>query len=160
MHKALENTKECLKDELKDLVKKEKRTPADIECMGEIVDMLKDIATIEGMEDFFDMDEGGNYSGRSYAVRMPHVNRGMDGHMPYGDGMSGRRGRSVTTGRYVSRDYRPSPSREYRGDGYSGHEMPVEDRMVGALEPLMNSAGSEHERMRIQEAIDMLESRR
>ena len=56
--------------ELKDI------TPTSLEAMSKMVDMLKDISTIESMEEYFDE----------------------------GQEMSGARGRDARTGRYISRD--------------------------------------------------------
>lgn len=82
------------------------------------------------------------------------------------DGYSNRRGRSATTGRYVSRNSGPMRSygdeysgmRSYRGsynDGYSGH-----NRMIDELERMHNEAQTEHERRMIEEWINAAEMNR
>lgn len=88
-------------------------------------------------------------------------------------GYSTRRGRSATTGRYVSRDRGPMmpyqnesysnesylPRRSYRGSydqGYSGHS--IKDRMISALEGMYDEAKTEHERQMVDEWINRLET--
>ncbi len=69
-------------------------------------------------------------------------------------GVSGTRGRSMHTGRYVSMGMDYPNSRSY---GYhnrcmtSGHS--VEDRMIACLEGMMDEAGSDYERSRIMDVI-------
>lgn len=82
-------------------------------------------------------------------------------------GYSSRRGRSATTGRYMSRDMESSRNYyddhgrryydgSYRGDGYSGHS--IKDRMVDSLERMYDEAKTEHERATIDEWIGRIES--
>ena len=76
-------------------------------------------------------------------------------------GYSTRRGRSMTTGRYVSRDPYPrnmSYGRSYRDpymNGYSGH-----NRMIDELEKMRDEAQTERERMMIDEWISTAEMNR
>ena len=71
-----------------------------------------------------------------------------------------RRGRSRTTGRYMSRDnsnnyYDGNSSRRYNdSSGYSGHSM--KDRMIAKLEEMFDEAQSKHEEQFIQDWIDRL----
>ena len=81
-----------------------------------------------------------------------------------------RRGRSRTTGRYMSRDnsnnyYDGNSNRNYRdsgnssrryndSSGYSGHSM--KDRMIAKLEEMFDEAQSRHEEQFIQDWIDRL----
>ena len=80
----------------------------------------------------------------------------------YGDGgNSYRRGRSTTTGRYISRDAVPhfdggTSRRFYDGGGYSGHS--IKDRMVAQLEKMYDEAQSEHERQTVSDWIRRLET--
>lgn len=82
----------------------------------------------------------------------------LNGESEYSyDGYSNRRGRSATTGRYVSRDYGPMRSHdihhadEYRRsyDGYSSH-----GDMIDQLEDMYRNAQTEHERRMIDEWIN------
>lgn len=91
------------------------------------------------------------------------MNSGMEGEY------SGRRGRSMTTGRYVSRGMSyddnsygdeimrgdHSNRRYYGNDGnYSGHS--VHDRMIADLEREMDHASSEYDRKVIMEQINKI----
>ena len=70
------------------------------------------------------------------------------------DGYSSRRGRSRTTGRYVSRDSYDGMSN--RGSyGYSGHE-----KMINHLERMYDEADDEKERQMIEEWIRKAEQGR
>ena len=84
-----------------------------------------------------------------------------------GEGYSYRRGRSATTGRYVSRDRAPmyhnmeGDSRRYYDGayldhGYSGHS--IKDRMVDHLERMYDDAQTDHERQILDEWIGRIES--
>ena len=75
-----------------------------------------------------------------------------------------RRGRSRTTGRFMSRDYDNS-NRNYRDNvnssrryndasGYSGHS--IRDRAIAKLEEMFDDAKSQHEEQFIQDWIDRL----
>ena len=72
-----------------------------------------------------------------------------------------RRGRSRTSGRYMSRDnsndYRGSGNssrRYYDSSGYSGHSL--KDRMIAKLEEMFDDAQSKHEEQYLQQWIDRL----
>ena len=78
-------------------------------------------------------------------------------------GASYRRGRSAVTGRFTSRDsgnsshYGDNSGRSYDGGSgrYSGHS--VKDRMVDAMERMMDDAGSDYERQQVQKVIHMIQ---
>ena len=114
---------ETLKEDIKELNKKGDISPTELERAYKAVDIIKDIKTIEAMEDAGQSHDRGN-SYNSYeggqSNRMPYPNyfydepgmsnarRGRDGD---GDGRySEARGRDAM-GRYTSRD-----------GGYSGHD--------------------------------------
>lgn len=119
--RVLEDICDMLEDEIKQIVKKDDITPSELDSVYKSVDIIKDIKTIEAMEDssqygysrrpYYSYD--GSYEG-SYDDTMRGVDtmpsraaRGRDGD---GDGRySERRGRDAM-GRYASRD-----------DGYSRH---------------------------------------
>ena len=89
--------------------------------------------------------------------------REWDERKDYDHGYSSMRGRSATTGRYMSRDYDPmyhETSRRYydgrTGDGYSGHS--IKDRMIDRLEGMYDDAKTEHERKIVDEWINRIES--
>lgn len=77
------------------------------------------------------------------------------------DGNSYRRGRSATTGRYVSRDAMPhydggTSRRFYDGGGYSGHS--IKDRMVAQLEKMYDEAQTDHERQIVSDWIRRIDT--
>lgn len=85
----------------------------------------------------------------------------LDGEGKYSNGYSNRRGRSATTGRYVSMDYGPMRSYDihhsdehYRRpyDGYSGRGS-----MMDQLERAYDNAQTEHERYTIKELMQHAE---
>lgn len=87
---------------------------------------------------------------------MPHMT--YDGNRTYrvegsydnqNDGMSRARGRSRTTGRYMSRD-------SAYDMGRSNHS--IKDRMVDSLERMYDEAATEHERNVVDEWIRKIES--
>ena len=131
--KALEQLKELLEEEIKKVTKKGDITPAEVEAMYKVVDIIKDIDTIEAMEEYGE-DNDGEYSRRGYSSRRPYM-----------DGGSYRRSRGMN-GRYVSRD------RSYRG--YSMEES--RDAMMAKLEEAMNEATTEHERQAIMACMDKI----
>lgn len=79
------------------------------------------------------------------------------------DGYSNRRGRSATTGRYVSRDSYPHNMRSF-DDGYSGRRSyngySGHNRMIDELERMYDGAQNEHERHMIEEWIKNAEMNR
>lgn len=169
-----------LEDNICDLLKKETMNPSELDMLGKAVDILKDIskievdaATIEAMDWYEDemggMDEYPSVSGarrgrRSGATRVH-----------YNGTMSGERGRSPRTGRFVSRDNypgwdvsgrmspRPHEFYDHSGmdhpmrDGRSGHS--INDRMVDCMENMYDTADSEHDRKRIDEVLHFIRSR-
>lgn len=140
----LKKCKEKLAEEMMQLLEKQPLTKDDVCLIGELADAIKDISTAEGMDaygvKYLDADE-------SYGVRMPRISYGgqiMD--------ESYRRGRSPSTGRYVSMAEHP----RYEG-GYSGHS--INDKMIASLEKLMDKAESDYERQQIADEINDLRSR-
>lgn len=124
---------ENLKDEIKELNKKGDISPTELERAYKAVDIIKDIKTIEAMEDagYSNASSYDDYSRRYYRDEasynsydgMSNARRGRDGD---GDGRyseegSYRRGRDAM-GRYTSRD------------GYSGHEE--KEQMMRQIEEM------------------------
>lgn len=144
MHKTLEMVKEKLDRDICDLVKKENMSQQDLVMLGEAVDVLKDISTIEAMDRYGgDEDE---YSSASYAR-----GRSMDYRRMHDD-YSEARGRSPITGRYVSRDERHMDNVDWTGK--SGHS--INDRMIDSIERMYDNAQTEHERAEIQDVINYI----
>lgn len=137
--RALEDLKKILEHEVEKVSKKSDISLQEVEAMYKVVDILKDIETIEAMQDYGEEEEYSNrgYSRRGYA---------------YDDDMSYRRGRDSRTGRYVSRD-----GGYYRGGSYRGYSMDeAKDHMMQKLEEAMNGATNERERQAIMQCMDKL----
>jgi len=112
---------ENLTDEIKELNKKGDISPTELERAYKAVDIIKDIKTIEAMEDAgyskgrgsYDDGRSNMYPGYYYdEPAMSNARRGRDGDGDgrYSEDSSYRRGRDAM-GRYTSRE-----------GGYSGHE--------------------------------------
>jgi len=128
---------ETLKDEIKELNKKGDISPTELERAYKAVDIIKDIKTIEAMEEAGGSYDGGSYddysrryyrdggsSYNSYDGGNSNARRGRDGDGDgrYSEDSSYRRGRDAM-GRYTSRD-----------EGYSGHEE--KEQMMRQIEEM------------------------
>ena len=148
----MEKAVDALEDNVKQITRKESMTPAELEHLSKSICIIEKIKNIQ-------QQGGDDYSENSY-----------------------RRGRSRTTGRFVSRDdgssqgyydnnafdggsnnssrnYRDSGNssrRYYDSSGYSGHS--IKDRMVARLEEMFDEAQSEHEKQVVQDWINRLAS--
>lgn len=108
---------EMLDDELREVVKKGDMSPTELDRVYKAVDIIKDIKTIEAMEDYSydDYSRRNSYEGDNMGYNMSrdmsNARRGRDGDGDgrYSEDGSYRRGRDAM-GRYTSRD------------GYSRHD--------------------------------------
>ena len=124
--KSLEKIKEMVCDELDNIAKRGELSAGSLETADKLTHTLKSVVTIMAMEDY---DEGGaSYDG------------GDGGAM--GGGVSGRRGRSRTTGRYVSRDGGYSGRRGYSRDGGMSYDG-ARDELMEHVDELMGMASDE-----------------
>lgn len=133
--KVLYSIEDKMMDELKRICSKPDMSQSDLENVYKMVDIIKDVSTIEAMRD----------AGYSQAnVRMsyddPSMSYGRYGNRSYDDGYSERRGRDAM-GRYTSRD------------GYSTHN----ESMIDMLKDKMHNATSEVERENYRRVIEQLE---
>ena len=124
---------ENLKDEIKELNKKGDISPTELERAYKAVDIIKDIKTIEAME-----DAGGSYdySNDNYSRRMYRDGASNASYNSY-DGMSNaRRGRDGNgDGRYSEARGRDAMGRyTSRDGGYSGHEE--KEQMMRQIEQM------------------------
>lgn len=152
MDNILQELRESVEKELEKITKKNDITPAELENATKAVCLIEKIKMLEEL-DSYDGDAYSENSYRSPRMRMSYGEEGMYAdnsyrsphvRMSYGDDdMSYRRGRSMTTGRYMSRD-----------DGYSGHS--IKDRMISKLENMMDEAKTEHERQTVNDWIRRL----
>lgn len=162
--KVLFDIKDMLEDELKKISKKEDITAMDLENIYKMVDIVKDISTVDAMkkaeEQGYSRDYARDYS-RGYSedysnaygsYRSYDGRRGRDGDGDgrYSEDGSYRRGRDAM-GRYTSRDgsYRGS----YEG-GYSGHDK---EEIIDRLKEMMRNARSEEERESYRKTIEQMQ---
>ena len=82
MHKTLTMLEEKLCKDIEESMREEKITPATMEMLDKAVDIIKDISTIEAMEEY-----GDDYSEMSYARRRD--SRGRYSNNSYGDHYNG-----------------------------------------------------------------------
>ena len=129
MSKSLTKIKEMLCDALDDYAKKGELSAGSLSAIDTLTHSLKSVVTIMAMEDY---DEGG----ASYD--------GADGGAM--GGVSGRRGRSRTTGRYVSREGGYSGRRYDGGMSYAG----ARDELMSHVDELMGMAEDEPTRAMIR----------
>lgn len=138
MDKLSSDIVEMLDEQIKKVLKKGDISPAELTALKEAYELRTMVKCSEEMED------DGSYS-MGYGSYM------MDPRLNSYEGSSYRRGRSQTTGRYMSRDGGYGNS-----GGYSGHS--IKDRMIARLEAMYDEAKSEHERDEIQKEIRRIES--
>jgi hypothetical protein len=138
---------ERIEDEACRICKKDPLSKDDVMILGQLVDMMKDLSTTTTMDEYSDM----YLTPEEYSERWHSM----------------RRGRSPSTGRFTSMraepymdSYRDSYGNGSYGmrsmgsynDGYSGHS--INDRMIDALERMMDTAKTEHERETIRKRIE------
>lgn len=139
MSKSLNKIKEMLCDELDNIAKRGELSPGSLETVDKLTHSLKSVVTIMATEDY---DEGG----ASYD--------GADGGAM--GGYSGRRGRSRTTGRYVSRDGGYSGRRGYSRDGGMSYDG-ARDELMEHVDELMGMASDEPTKQMIRRFKSELE---
>lgn len=140
MSKSLNKIKEMLCDELDNIAKRGELSPGSLETVDKLTHSLKSVVTIMAMEDY---DEGG----ASYD--------GADGGAM--GGVSGRRGRSRTTGRYVSRDGGYSGRRDWRGERGMSYDG-ARTELIEHVDELMGMAQDEPTRAMIRRFKSQLET--
>ena len=142
--KVYDQIKDMLCDELEGIAKKKELTTNSLEVLYKGVDILKDISTIEAMEQEYGYsNDGHSYDGYSqgYYNRHPFYMYDEAPGNSYARGR-GSNARRDSMGRYSS-DYS-------RDDGYSRDSMKDELRMM------MDRARSDKEREAIRKAMDSM----
>ena len=143
--KVYEQIKDMLCDELEGIAKKKELTTNSLEVLYKGIDIIKDISTIEAMEQEYGSSNDSGYSGGYYG-RMPYY--------MYDDGMGGH-GNSYARGR-GSNARRDSMGR-YSSEGRSyGHYDDYSGDTKEELQRLMNSAQNDREREAIRKALDSM----
>lgn len=133
--KVLYSIEDKMMDELKRICNKPEMSQSDLENVYKMVDIIKDVSTVEAMRD-------AGYSQANYRVSYddPSMSYTRYGNRSYDDGYSDRRGRDAM-GRYTSRD------------GYSTHN----ESMIDMLKDKMHNTTSEVERENYRRVIEQLE---
>lgn len=166
---ALYDIKDIMEDELKQMSKKEQLTKEDVCLIGEMVDIVKDIETIEAMKDAaaqgWSNDYGGNYA-RGYSEEYSNAysnrsrnsydgrrGRDNDNDGRYSEAGSYARGRD-SMGRYTSREGGSS----YRGNSYEeGYSRHSKEEMIKNLESMMMNARTPEERESYRNTIEQMQ---
>ena len=139
--KDFDTIKGMIYDELDNISHNGQLTKETVCVIGELVDILKDIGSIEMFEENIYVEDNGMYHtyderGKSYSNRMPK-NRYYDGSYRYGGG------RNIGDG--------------YHG-GYGGYSREDgKEHMINKLEQLMNEASDQKDKDAIRRLIDQME---
>jgi hypothetical protein len=152
--KVLYDIQDMLEDELKKISKKEDITTTDLDNIYKMVDIVKDVTTVDAMkkaeQEGYSRDYARDYS-RGYSEDYSnaygsYARRGRDGDGDgrYSEDGSYRRGRDAM-GRYTSRD-------SYEG-GYSGHSK---EDMIEQMKEMMRNARNDEERESYRRAIEQM----
>lgn len=120
----LRKIREMVCDELDSIAKRGELSAGSLETLDKLTHTLKSIDTVIAMGDY---EGGASYDG---------ADGGAMG------GVSGRRGRSRTTGRYVSRDGGYSGRRGYSRDGGMSYDG-ARDELMEHVDELMGMASDE-----------------
>ena len=156
--KVLYDIQEMLEDELKKISKKDEITSMDLENIYKMVDIVKDVSTVDAMKraerEGYSRDYARDYSrgySEDYANAYGSYNsydgrRGRDGDSDgrYSEESSYRNGRGYSRG-YVGRN-------SYDG-GYSGDSK---EQMIEYLQEMARNARTESERESYHKAVEQL----
>lgn len=127
--KVLYAINDKLEEELKRICKKDEMSISDLDAAYKMVDVIKDVTTIEAMLN----SERNGYSGTYYDDYS-----GTNSYNSYARGRDSR-------GRYTSRDGMPN--------GYSGH---ANEEMMDRLRSMARNARSEEERQNYMSIMDRM----
>lgn len=139
--KTYDKIKDMLCNELDEIAKKKELTSSSLDIIYKSADIIKDLTTIEAMEQEYGYSEDGDYS-QGYYPRMPYYMYDGDMGNSYARGR-GSNAKRDSMGRYSS----DGRSYDYSRDGYSGDTKEE-------LQRLMNSAQNDREREAIRKALD------
>lgn len=155
--KVLYDIQDMLEDELKKISKKEEITSTDLDNIYKMVDIVKDVTTVDAMhkaeQDGYSRDYARDYSrgysddyANAYGSYNSYARRGRDGD---GDG------RYSEEGSYRrSRDSRGSYASRDSSYEYSRHNK---EEMIEHLKEMMRNARSEEERESYRKTIEQLQ---
>lgn len=155
--KVLYDIQDMLEDELKAMSKKEEISSTDLDNIYKMVDVVKDITTVEAMkkaeQEGYSRDYARDYS-RGYSE--DYANAYGSYRNSYGNSYDGRQGRDGDSdGRYSEdssyRRGRDSMGRYTRDGGYSRHDGAIE-----RMEEMMRNARNDDEREVYRKAIEQM----
>jgi hypothetical protein len=155
--KVLYDIQDMLEDELKAMSKKEEISSTDLDNIYKMVDVVKDITTVEAMkkaeQEGYSRDYARDYS-RGYSE--DYANAYGSYRNSYENSYDGRRGRDGDSdGRYSEdssyRRGRDSMGRYTRDGGYSRHDGAIEH-----MEEMMRNARNDEEREAYRKAIEQM----
>lgn len=145
--RTLFDIQDKMEDELKSICRKDEITSVDLENTYKIVDIIKDITTIDVMRK-------ADYDG--YSGTNMDYSRGWDVDYSYARGRNSRDSYESRDSSYGNsnrgRSYEGSRDRSY-GNGYSGHGN---DEIIDHLTAMMRSARTEEERENYRKTIEQL----
>ena len=151
--RVYEDIKNMLCDELEEIAKKKELTSSSLDVLDKAIDVIKDISTIEAMEQEF------GYSQEGGSSREGGYSQGYFGRMPFYmydesyEGGSYARGR----GRNANRDSRGRYSSEgYSQGDYSRNEGYSREGMKDELRMMMDRARTDKEREALRKAMDSM----
>lgn len=153
-NKMFDDIKMMAEADIKEMISKGSIEPHEYKCLGEAIDIVKDVCKIKQMCLEEDEMEEGEMPYEASGYRMPRMNRGGSrggsydmnngsSMMPMDDRSQYNPNRSSITGRYTSRD------------GASYHDM--DGSMRKDLEELLGSAKTDHERMLIMRVMGKID---
>lgn len=157
--RVLYDIQDMLNDELKKISKKDEITSMDLENIYKMVDIVKDVTTVEAMkkaeQEGYSRDYARDYA-RGYSEDYANAygsyrnsydgrrGRDGDGDGRYSEDSSYRRGRD-SMGRYTS-----------RGNSYDGYSGDSKEDMISHLQEMMRNARNEDEKESYRKALEQL----
>ena len=130
------HVKDMVYDEIENISRQGKLSKESVCVLGELVDILKDIGTVEMFEEGFDVPENEYSLANEYIVNGGYSQRGGYG------GNSYRGNRGYNYGGYSRRG------------GYSREG--AHDHMISQLHQIMNEAQNEEDRQAVKRLIDQM----
>lgn len=157
--KVLYDIQDMLEDELKKICKKEEISTSDLDNIYKMVDIVKDVTTVDAMrkaeQEGYSRDYARDYSrgysddyANAYGSYNSYARRGRDGDGDgrYSEDSSYRRSRD-NSGRSYSRD----------GSYESGYSRHNKEEMIEHLKEMMRNARSEEEKESYRRTIEQMQ---
>lgn len=143
--KEFDKLKDMIYSELDEISHAGKLDKASVCLIGELVDILKDMGSVEMFEENIYVEDNGMY-------HTPEERGGYSNRMPRSGRYDGGYGYSYDNG--YNGYSRGGNSRYYRNNGYSRTDS--KEHMVEKLEQLMMEATDQHDKDSIRQLIDQM----